>query len=141
MEQEIKRSWWNRNWKWAAPVGGCLTIIIIGISLLVWVGYKAIDEISEETNVFAFIEVVSEVNRNKELREALGKPVDVRDGDYDPESDPNSIDLDMGVYGPNGEGTLLVKGTNGEDGWIYTEAKVTIDGTNQVIDLLDELND
>mgnify|MGYP001823520832 FL=1 len=29
-----EKSWWNRNWTWALPVGGCLTVlIIIGVSI------------------------------------------------------------------------------------------------------------
>jgi len=29
-----EQGWWKRNWSWAVPVGGCLTVlIIIGVSI------------------------------------------------------------------------------------------------------------
>ena len=62
-------SWWKRNWKWALPVGGCLTSIIVGIILLVGGAFAFANKVKTEIgNDQALIEAQA----NPELIEILG---------------------------------------------------------------------
>lgn len=140
MEQEVQQSWWKRNWKWALPTGGCLTIIIVVFSFIGFGAYKVYNELSNETPALAFIKVVLEVQESDEVAEALGKPIDIRDGDFDPESS-DILDLEMHLDGKKADGTLTVKANRVNDSWVYTVFTVTVDDTGEVIDLIDTVND
>ncbi len=133
------RSWWNRNWKWALPTGGCLTILIIVFSMIGYGVYKVADKIGDETNVFAFINVISKVQKNPEVIEALGRPISIEDDDYDPEMDSNQMNLEMDLRGKKANGTLRVNALKTDDGWDYKVFNVTVEDTGEVIDLLDDV--
>ena len=57
MEEFQEQTWWQRNWKWAVPSGGCLLIVICIVSFVGYGVYKAVDTISENTGIFAFVKV------------------------------------------------------------------------------------
>ncbi len=137
MEEEIHQSWWKRNWKWALPSGGCLTILII-IAVIVIMG---INSLSKNTSILPFIKVVTELQSNTEVAEALGKPIDIRDETYDPEISPDHLDIEMQLDGQKADGTLIVKADKIDGKWVYTVFTITVEGTDQVIDLTKKLND
>lgn len=137
MEEEIRQSWWKRNWKWALPSGGCLTILII-IAVIV---ITSIRTISKSSSIMAFINVVTELQSNAEVAEALGKPIEIRDETYDPEASPDHLDLEMKLEGQKADGTLVVKADKIDGKWVYTVFTITIKGTDQALDLTKSLND
>ncbi|TVZ52426.1 cytochrome c oxidase assembly factor Coa1 family protein [Dokdonia sp. Hel_I_53] len=137
---ELRPSWWKRNWKWALPTGGCLTIIIIVLSFVGYGVYKVSSTMSEKTNVFAFMEVMLEVQKNKEIATALGKPINIDDSDYDPEENPNLMDIDMRLRGKKSNGTLKVKAAKKDDDWNYELFTITVDETGEIIDITDKMN-
>ena len=140
MENDQSPSWWKRNWKWAVPTGGCLFIIICVVSCVGYSVYKVADKLSEDTSVFAFIEVVSTVQKNEELAEVLGKPIRIEDEDYDPELVDNHMELDIELDGSKHSGILKVSADKTDDGWEYSKFEVTVNDTGQVIDLLETVN-
>lgn len=137
METEIKQSWWKRNWKWALPSGGCLTIIIV---IAVFVGI-AFNTVAEKTSIVAYINVVRKLQSNTEIAEALGKPIEIRDEGYDPELSKDHLDIQMELDGQKADGTLIAKAEKIDGKWVYSMCIITVEGTNQVIDLKDALND
>ncbi|MEP0263124.1 cytochrome c oxidase assembly factor Coa1 family protein [Dokdonia sp.] len=139
MEQEIQQSWWKRNWKWALPTGGCLTILIVVFSIIGFGAYKVFNELSNDTSALAFVKVVMEVQKNKEVANALGKPIDIRDGDFDPEM-ADLLDLEMQLEGKKSDGILTVKAVRIDDTWVYSVFTVTVEDTGEVIDLIRTVN-
>ena len=137
MEEEIHQSWWKRNWKWALPSGGCLTILII-IAVIVGVTFNSL---SKSTSIIAYINVVTELQKNTEVAQALGKPIEIRDETYDPESFVDQLDIEMQLDGQKANGTLIAKASKVDGEWVYSVCTITVEGTNQVIDLKDGLND
>jgi len=143
MEQEIKQSWWKRNWKWALPTGGCLTIIIIAIAFISYGVYQVADKITEGTNLFAFMGVIQEVQKSAEVRETLGTPIrfeGLEEQSYDP-SESNHLDLDFEIQGKDQNGQLKVLAEKTEEGWNYTTFTITALETGEVIDLKDQANE
>ena len=143
MEEQIKKSWWKRNWKWALPTGGCLTIIIIGVAFVGYGVYQVADKISNNSSLFAFIDVVQEVQKSPETREALGAPIrfdGLEDENYDPE-DNSHLDLDFEIQGAQHDGQLRVIADKAEDGWHYNIFTITVKETGEVIDLKDQANE
>lgn len=144
MEEQIKQNWWKRNWKWALPAGGCLTIICIGIAFVSYGVYTVADKLSEETSVFALFGIIQEVQQSPEVRESLGMPIEfngLKNGEYDPEKDKNNIDLDFEIQGKKSDGTLRVVGEKTDDGWQYSTFTVTVKETGEIIDLKDQANE
>lgn len=143
MEQEIKQSWWKRNWKWALPTGGCLTIIIIAIAFISYGVYQVTDKLSEGTNLFAFMGVIQEVQKSPEVRAALGTPIrfeGMEEENYDP-SVSDRLDLDFEIQGKNQNGQLRVVADKTDTGWNYSTFTITTTETGEVIDLKDQANE
>lgn len=137
MEEEIRQSWWKRNWKWALPSGGCLTILII-IAIIVITTFSSL---SKSTSIIAYINVITELQSNTEVAQALGKPIEIQDETYDPELSVDHLDVEMQLDGQKADGTLIVKADKIDDKWVYTVCLIMVKGTDQVIDLKDALND
>lgn len=137
---ELQPSWWKRNWKWALPTGGCITLIIIVCSFVGYGIYKVSTTMSEETNEMAFLDIVLEVQKNKELATALGKPIEIKDSDYDPKENPNLIAIEMQLLGKKSNGTLKVEAIKVNNDWIYEVFTVTVEETREIIDLKDKMN-
>ena len=137
MEEQIKQSWWKRNWKWALPSGGCLTIIII---IAVFIGV-AFNSVSKKTSIVAYIKVVAELQSNTEVAQALGKPIEILEEGYDPELSKDHLDAQLVLDGQKADGTLIVKADKIDGKWVYSTCIITVEGTNQVIDIKDALND
>jgi hypothetical protein len=137
MEEEIHQSWWKRNWKWALPSGGCLTILII-IAVIAGITFNSF---AKSTSIIAYINVITELQASTEVAQALGKPIEIRDETYDPELSSDHLDLKMQLDGQKADGTLIVKADKVDGKWVYTAFLVLVEGTDQVIDLTKTLND
>ena len=132
-------SWWKRNWKWALPSGGCLTIVIIGVIVIASAAYKLGNKLSNETSVFAFIEVIRTVQGNADVGAALGKPIEITANDYDPEVKNGVMDLEIDLEGSKANGILRVNATKSDGTWSYSRFEVTVEETEHVIDLLPKI--
>ena len=144
MEIETKQSWWKRNWKWALPTGGCLTVIIVIVAFVSYGVYQVTDKITEGTNVFAFMDVITEVQKSDAVKEALGSPIRFEgledENNYDP-SNSDRLDLDFEIQGKTQNGQLRVLATKTDSGWHYNTFTITTTDTGKVIDLKDEANE
>lgn len=143
MEEQLHQNWWKRNWKWALPAGGCLTLIIVIIAFISYGVYQFTDKLSEETSVFAFIGIIQKVQKSPEVREALGTPIrfdGLQEEGYDPE-DSTKLDLDFEIQGAQSDGQLRVIANKTENGWDYSTFTITVEETGEVIDLKDLVNE
>lgn len=131
-------SWWKRNWKWAVPVGGCMTIIIVGIIFIAVGAYTFASKIKDASGSDA---ALIEAQSNQELIAILGEPIEsngfgsfnvsIKDG-------TKTANSTTPIKGPNGEATINIV-TRGEgDDKVYEVYNVTINGSDQVIELSTE---
>lgn len=130
-----KPSWWKRNWKWALPTSGCLFIVVLIFISLAYGAYTIGEKLSKETNVFAFVTVITTVQKNEEVSRALGKPIEIKAKGYDPEINDGTMHLEIELEGKNRDGILRVDATKTDDGWDYSLFEVTVTETGQIIDL------
>lgn len=140
-EIEEQPSWWKRNWKWALPTGGCLTLMIIFFSVIGYFVYKVSDAFSEGTSLFAFAKVVKTVQEDPVLIEVLGKPIDLQTDSYDPISNPGVMDFEMVLDGFKSDGVLKVSARQIDGEWVFDKFTVTLDDTQEVLDLRDQITD
>lgn len=138
-----KPSWWKRNWKWVVPTGGCLTIIIVAVAFISYGIYQVTDKLTENTSVFAFINVIQEVQKSTDVKEKLGAPIrfDKMGVEDDSLSNNDRLDLDVEIQGAIQDGQLRVIANKTEDGWNYTTFTITTLETNEIIDLKDQANE
>jgi len=137
MNNELVRqpSWWKRNWKWALPVGGCLSIIVFCIIFFVSVFYGVTSAI-EGSQPYEY--ALEKINDDEAITKILGHPIE-KDGmiqsSYKYNNGKKTADMKIPVSGPNGSGTLFVEATGEGENWTYNVIRIEIND-NETIDLL-----
>lgn len=131
---EVRKSWWQRNWKWFVPTG-CVSILLIFVLFIVSIFFGVT---SMMTNSDAYKGAMNEAQKNKLVIEKLGSPIEddgMTSGSINTSNDSGNCDLQIPIKGPKGKATLFIvaekKGT-----WKYSEMTVLIKNTNEEIDLL-----
>ncbi|MFG4001684.1 cytochrome c oxidase assembly factor Coa1 family protein [Flavobacterium aquidurense] len=132
---EVRKSWWERNWKWFVPTG-CVSLLLIFVLFIasIFFGVTAM-----MTNSDVYKEAMIKANLNKVVTEKLGSPIEddgMTSGSINTTNgDRGSCNLQIPIKGPKGQATLFVvaekKGT-----WQYSEMTVVIKTTKEEIDLL-----
>ena len=131
-------SWWKRNWKWAVPVGGCLTVIILFIALI-GVGIFGATKMFSGSEPYTF--ALEQATNNEQVIELLGEPVEtngIMQGSINFSNNDGNADISIPIKGPNGTGKIYVVGEKRNDTWTYSELEVRIEKNSEVINLLDE---
>ncbi len=128
-------SWWKRNWKWAMPVGGCLTVIIITIILFVGGIFALADQIKTSTGSD---EALLDAQQNPEIIAILGEPIESNGfGQF-------NVFINNGVKtsnsltpikGPKGEGVIQISSREENGKTVYDLYIFTAEGSDEVIDL------
>jgi hypothetical protein len=134
-------SWWKRNWKWAVPLGGCLSLIVIFIMVVGSVFY-GVTTVLEESQPYEF--ALETINQDKEITSVLGSPI-VKDGmiqgSYTNNNGTKTADMKIPISGPNGFGILFVHATGDDDDWTYDEIRIEIKDDESIDLLQEELED
>jgi hypothetical protein len=128
-------SWWKRNWKWAVPAGGCLTIIIIAVVLIVGGAFAFANKIKTASGSD---EALIQVQSNQEVIAVLGTPIE-SDGfgsfNISINNGEKRSNATTPIKGPNGTGVIHIITSGEDDEKVYEVYNVTIDGSDQVIEL------
>ncbi|WP_108807274.1 cytochrome c oxidase assembly factor Coa1 family protein [Aquimarina spinulae] len=137
MEDHIQqKSWFARNWGWAVPVGGCLTLIVLFFIFLGSLIFGVSELITEST---PYQDALVKVNEDEYVVNILGEPIEtngIMNGSLSYKNNTGSADISIPIKGPKGEAQLYVVGTKQNDQWTYKEMYVIIDETDEQIDLL-----
>ena len=131
-----QKSWFSRNWGWAVPLGGCLTIIVLFFVFLGSLFFGVSELITQST---PSQEAVSRVNEDEYVVGILGEPIKtngIMNGSISYQNSVGSADISIPIKGPDGEARLYVVGTKQNEEWVYTEMYVIIDDTDEQIDIL-----
>ncbi len=131
-----EKSWFSRNWGWAVPLGGCLTIIVLFFVFLGSVIFGVSELITESV---PYKDAITKVNEDDYVIDILGEPIEtngIMNGNISFKNSEGSADISIPIKGPNGEAELYVIGTKQNDQWTYSELYVIISETNEQIDLL-----
>lgn len=138
MEETIhKQSWWKRNWKWALPTGGCLTIIVLIVAFAGTL-FFGITSLMEDSD--AYKKVLSNASINQELIAIIGEPITqegIIGGSINNSNGFKTSELTIPLKGPKGVATVRVEGSGVGDNWSYTRMDAYIEGSDVIIDLLD----
>lgn len=131
-----QKSWFARNWGWALPLGGCLTLIVLFFAFIGYAIFGVTEFFSDST---PFEDAIEKVNEDDYIVSILGDPIEsegIMGGGISYRNNNGLVDTSTDIFGPNGTATLYIVGTKKQDTWHYEELYVIITDTNEQIDLL-----
>lgn len=129
-------SWWKRNWKWAVPLGGCVSLIVVFIIFIGSIFY-GVTTVLEESQPYEY--ALEKINQDEEITNLLGSPIEkdgMIQGSYNNNNGNKTADIKIPISGPKGSGTLFVEATGENGDWTYNVIRVEIKD-NEHIDLLE----
>ena len=130
----VRKSWWDRNWKWFVPTG-CLSLLVL-LGLFIAGIFFGITSMLKESDSYKF--AMNEAQHNKIVIEKLGSPIEddgIASGNISSTNNMESCDLQIPIKGPKGKGTLFIVGTK-RGTWKYNEMSLYIEASKEKIDLL-----
>ena len=134
-EIEARKNWFNRNWKWAVPSGGCLIVIILFIA---FAGSMILGVSSLFTGSEPYKNALDEAQSNELVIAALGEPIEengIAKGSINYNNGEGHCNLEIPLKGPNGKATLIVVADKYGDLWEYKIMEVQLSETEEVIPL------
>lgn len=145
MDEIKQESWFQRNWKWAVPVGGCgcgclviILMFVFGIGATVFGISKAFDQATP-------IKYATELAfSNPKVIENLGDVIEkkgIPSGNISLNNDNGEIDFTIPIKGLKGEGKIIVKGLKLNGEWAYEDLYVLIKESQEQINLLDTISE
>jgi len=139
MEEQIQQSWFKRNWKWVVPTLGCGTIIIAFIILALTIVFGVSDMLTNSEPSEYAIELA---NKNEKVKQEIGVPIErdgLPNGNFNfSGTDTGSIDMEIPIKGSKGNGLLVIIGEKEYGDWSYSELKIIVKKTNEIIELEDD---
>ena len=132
-----EKSWWNRNWTWALPVGGCLTVLII-IGVIISTIFFSVTSMLDDSVPLEY--ALKKINEDSEIVEQMGFPIEKNgmiQGEFNWVNDEKIADMQVPIKGPEDSGTLYIKASANGDTWTYHEIRVVVKD-NEDLDLLDD---
>lgn len=130
-------SWWKRNWKWAVPVGGCFTLILLVIALFGSIFY-GVTTLLEKSQPYEY--AFEKINQDDEIIAILGSPIEqdgMMQGSLNWNNGDGKADMKIPISGPKGNGVLYINASSKDDNWDYHEIRVDVKDLES-IDLLEE---
>ena len=130
-------SWWKKNWKWAVPVGGCFTLIIVAVIAIGSLFYGVTNAI-EDSQPYEF--ALEKINADEDLVNALGTPIEkdgIVSGSWNYINGKKSAKMTIPISGPKGSGMLFVEATGEDQDWTYHVIRVEIEDS-ETFDIIEE---
>ena len=131
---EVRKNWWDRNWKWFVPTG-CLGIIVL-FGLFIAGIFFGVTSMMKDSD--AYKESMTIVQHDKSVNDKLGSPIEgdgMVSGNISINNDTGNCDLQIPIKGSKGKGTLFVVAEK-RGKWKYSQMSVYIETTDEEVDLL-----
>ena len=131
---EVKKNWWDRNWKWFVPTG-CLGLLVV-FGLFIAGIFFGVTSMMKDSD--AYKEAMTIVQHDKLVNDKLGNHIEadgMASGSISINNDAGNCDLQIPIKGSKGKGTLFVVAVK-RGKWKYNELSVYVEATDEQIDLL-----
>ena len=137
MEEQLpEKNWWQRNWKWALPTGGCLIVVIL-IAVFVFSLVTGVSALFKESQPYQT--ALTKTQESEWVIDKLGEPIEttgMAQGNISIQNNEGTADLKIPVKGPKDSGEILVWGKKSGDSWTYTYIRFKVSGSEEVYDLI-----
>lgn len=116
---------------------GCVSLILLGAIVIGGIFFVAAKALKSAD---AYTESIAAVESNADATAALGTPIEpgfMPSGSININNGEGDIDFTIPVSGPNGKGTIVVKGKkpSGSPVWIYDTWQLEVEGRTEPIPL------
>ncbi|MFT4668815.1 MAG: hypothetical protein ACI9M9_000836 [Flavobacteriaceae bacterium] len=135
-ENAPHQNWFNRNWKWAVPTGGCLLIIIL---IIIFIGSMILGVSSLFTGSEPYKAALLTAQSSEVAIEALGIPIEengIAKGSVNYMNGDGHFNLEIPLKGPKGKAVLFVIADKYNGDWEYKVMELEISETGELIPLL-----
>lgn len=137
LDKVTEEEWYERNKKWAVPVGCLVAIVAIvgffgGIFLFVFSVLKYSD---------LYIESLTQAQASPAVIQSLGEPIKegfLVFGSIHVNGPSGEADLAIPISGPKGSGTIYAVASKSVGIWHFQVLEVDVKGSEGRIDLLDD---
>ena len=130
----MEKSWFGRNWKWAAPTG-CLTLLLLVGAFIATIFFFVFSMMKAND---AYQHSLETARHNPEVVAALGQPISdgwFVTGNFE-ETGPSGVaNFSIPLSGPKGSATVYVEAHKNAGRWNYNTLVVELDATHKRIDL------
>jgi hypothetical protein len=145
MEEIEQKNWFQRNWMWAVPIGGCGCGCIVVILFFVFGIGAALFGVSKIFDESTPVKYATELAySNPKVMEALGVSIEknrIPSGNISLNNEDGEIDFSIPIKGNKGEGTIIVKGIKADGKWVYEDLYVLIKKSQEQINLLEKITE
>jgi hypothetical protein len=137
LDKVAEKEWYERNKKWAVPVGCLVAIVVIvgifgGVFLIAFSAFKYSG---------VYVESLKQAHANPVVIQALGEPIEEGFfvfGSIHVNGPSGEADIAIPISGPKGSGTIYAVATKSAGIWHFEVLEVDIKGAEDRIDLLDD---
>jgi hypothetical protein len=129
------RSWWQRNWKWAVPVGGVAMLALIAV----FVGAVTALVFTTIRRGDLYREAVAQAKASPAVQAELGSPIHEGWwilGHMRTRGSGGSATLSVPLKGAARNGTLHAVARKSAGRWTYERLEVAVEGRRERISLL-----
>jgi hypothetical protein len=134
-----QQSWFQLNWKWAVPLGGCFTMIVLAIIATTTLVSK-VGSLINDTEPYQL--ALEKAQKSEWVISRLGEPIEEQGNSYQDYSYNNGrtvLSFTTNLKGSNDiDASLDVSANKVEEKWVFTKMNVTIDDSDETHSLLEE---
>ncbi|KFN51314.1 cytochrome c oxidase assembly factor Coa1 family protein [Arenimonas composti] len=131
MHDRPQRSWWGRHWKWAAP-GGCLLLVLLAIGSCAAL-FGGILGVMKSSGAYG--QGVERAQQHPAAIAALGAPITagwMLQGQFNDSGDSGNANYTLPLTGPKGAGTLHVRAVKLEGVWYFRRLELRPEGGDRI---------
>lgn len=136
MNDTAPAGWWQRNWKWGAPVG-CLTVVALVVAAVLGLLFFIFSMI-KSTDVYE--EALSRTQTHPVVQRELGQPIEADwlvMGSISTSGSSGEADIVIPITGPNGQARIYAVASKSAGRWTYQVLEVEVGDSGQRINLLE----
>ena len=136
MNTTTEKNWLGRNWKWAAPTG-CLVLVLLVGAFIAAIFFFVFSMMKTNDS---YQHALKTARGDAEVVAALGEPITEGwfvSGNFEETGASGQASFAIPVSGPKGGGTIYVEAKKVAGQWRYDVMVVELDANATRIDLLD----
>lgn len=149
MEVIQDKNWFQRNWMWAIPAGGCgcgclglIAVFVFGIGAAFFGVNSLIDKASDVFNNSEPVYYAKKMAfQHPEVIKNLGNDIEsygMPSGEISLNNNDGNVDFSIPIKGSLGSGVIIVRGIKTDGIWAYEDLYVNIKEKQLQINLLEK---
>lgn len=147
MKKIQEKNWFQRNWFWAIPAGGCgcgcfliVLLFVFGVGATVLSATTLFNGLITDTEPVAYAK--QQAFKHPKVLEYLGENLEVTDivsGSISSQNTNGCVDVMIPIRGDKGSASIVIRGIKAHGNWIYEDLYVDVKGKQLHINLLEKL--